>query len=56
MAHTLTNLLIPIAFGTKGRHPSIDEELRANLHAYLSLIAKGIEVAPVPSDKRYVLE
>jgi hypothetical protein len=51
MAHTFTNLLIHIVFGTKGRHPSIDEELRANLHAYLGGIAKGIEVAPVPNDE-----
>jgi hypothetical protein len=40
MAYTFTNLLIAIVFGTKGRHPSIDEDLRANLHAYLGGIAK----------------
>jgi hypothetical protein len=28
LAYALTNLLIAIVFGTKGRHPSIDEELR----------------------------
>jgi putative transposase len=47
MAHTFTNLLIHIIFGTKDRHPSIDEELRGNLHGYLGGIAKGIEVAPI---------
>jgi hypothetical protein len=38
-----------------GRHPSIDEELRANLHADMGH-REGIEVAPVPNDERYVFE
>ncbi len=27
MAHTLTNLLLHVIFGTKGREPSIDEDV-----------------------------
>jgi len=40
MAHTLTNLLFHVIFGTKGREPSIDDDVRGSLHAYVSGIVR----------------
>jgi Transposase IS200 like. len=42
MAHTLTNLLFHVIFGTKGREPSIDAEVRAPFHAYLGGIVREL--------------
>jgi REP element-mobilizing transposase RayT len=40
MAHTLTNLLFHVIFGTKGREPSIDADVRGFLHAYVGGIVR----------------
>jgi putative transposase len=40
MAHTLTNLLFHVIFGTKGREPSIDSDVRGSLHAYVGGIVR----------------
>ena len=40
MAHTLTNLLFHVIFGTKGREPSIDADVRGALHAYVGGIVR----------------
>jgi REP element-mobilizing transposase RayT len=40
MAHTLTNLLFHVIFGTKDRMPSIDEDVRGSLHAYIGGIVR----------------
>ena len=42
MAHTFSNLLYHVVFGTKDREPSIDGELRSDLHAYLGGIIREI--------------
>jgi REP element-mobilizing transposase RayT len=42
MAHTLTNLLFHVIFGTKGRQPSIDPDVREPLHAYLGGIVREL--------------
>ncbi len=43
MAHTFTNLLTHIIFSTKGRAPSIDAELKPEIHAYLGGIIREIK-------------
>lgn len=40
MGHTYSNLLIHTVFGTKDRHPTIQESFRARLHEYLGGIAR----------------
>ena len=43
----MTNLLFHVIFGTKGRAPSIDEDVRGSLHAYVGGIvreSKGIAI------------
>jgi putative transposase len=48
MAHTFTNLLFHVIFGTKGHDPSIDADLRGALHAYVGGIVgefKGIALS-----------
>jgi REP element-mobilizing transposase RayT len=40
MAHTLTNLLFHVIFGTKDRVPSIDDDVRGSLHAYIGGIVR----------------
>ena len=47
MAHTFSNLLYHVVFGTKGREPSIDRELRADLHAYLGGIVRELHGSPI---------
>ncbi len=42
MAHTFTNLLFHIIFGTKDRYPFIEPELRPDLHAYVGGIVREI--------------
>jgi putative transposase len=42
MAHTLTNLLFHVIFGTKGREPSIDKDVRGPLHAYVGGIVREL--------------
>jgi putative transposase len=42
MAHTFTNLLVHIIFGTKDRYPFIDPELRPDLHSYVGGIVREI--------------
>jgi REP element-mobilizing transposase RayT len=42
MAHTLTNLLFHVIFGTKGREPSIDKDVRGSLHAYVGGIVREL--------------
>jgi REP-associated tyrosine transposase len=42
MAHTLTNLLFHVIFGTKGRVPSIDEDVRGSPHAYVGGIVREL--------------
>ena len=42
MAHTFSTLLYHVVFGTKDREPSIDGELRSDLHAYLRACAAEI--------------
>jgi Transposase and inactivated derivatives len=42
MAHTFTNLLFHVIFGTKGREPSIDSDVRAPLHAYIGGIVREL--------------
>jgi REP element-mobilizing transposase RayT len=42
MAHTLTNLLFHVIFGTKGREPSIDADVRGSLHAYAGGIVREL--------------
>jgi putative transposase len=43
MAHTLTNLLFHVIFGTKGRLPTIDPDVRAPLHAYMGGIVRELD-------------
>ena len=43
MAHTFTNLLTHIVFGTKDRAPSIDDELKPQLFAYMSGIVRELK-------------
>ena len=43
MAHTFSNLLFHIIFGTKGRTPAIDTDLRAPLHAYIGGIVRELK-------------
>jgi REP element-mobilizing transposase RayT len=47
MAHTFTNLLYHIVFGTKDRAPSIDVEFRSDLHAYLGGIVRELNGAAI---------
>jgi putative transposase len=47
MAHTFSNLLYHVVFGTKGREPSIDQELRPDLHAYLGGIVRELHGSPI---------
>jgi len=47
MAHTFTNLLYHIVFSTKHRRPDIDDELKADLFAYLGGIVRGIKGEPL---------
>jgi putative transposase len=42
MAHTFTNLLFHIIFGTKDRYPFIEAELRPDLHSYVGGIVREI--------------
>ena len=42
LAHTFSNLLYHVVFGTKDREPSIDAELRSDLHAYLGGIVREL--------------
>jgi len=42
MAHTLTNLLFHIIFGTKDHAPLIDADLRPHLHAYVGGIVREL--------------
>ena len=42
MAHTFTNLLVHIIFGTKDRFGFIDDHLRPDLHAYVGGIVREI--------------
>jgi putative transposase len=41
-AHTFSNLLYHVVFGTKYREPSIDAAFRADLHAYLGGIVREL--------------
>jgi len=47
MAHTFSNLLYHVIWGTKGREPFIDVELRPDLHAYLGGIVRELRGHPV---------
>jgi REP element-mobilizing transposase RayT len=42
MAHTFSNLLYHVVWGTKDREPSIDGELRTDLHSYLGGIVREL--------------
>lgn len=42
MAHTFTNLLFHIVFGTSEHRPTIDAEWRGNVHAYIGGIVREI--------------
>ena len=42
MAHTFTNLWFHVIFGTKGRVPLIDADIRGPLHAYLGGIVREL--------------
>lgn len=42
MAHTFSNLLYHVVFGTKDREPSIEGEFRADVHAYLGGIVREL--------------
>ncbi len=42
MAHTFSNLLYHVIFGTKDRQHSIEAELRSDLHAYLGGIVREL--------------
>lgn len=43
MSHTYTRLLYHIVFSTKGRHPLITDDWRADLHSYLGGIVRNTE-------------
>jgi putative transposase len=47
MAHTFSDLLVHIIFGTKDRFPLIDQDLRRELHAYLGGIVKNLGGMPL---------
>ena len=47
MAHTFSDLVTHIIFGTKDRFPLIDTGLRKELHAYLGGIVKNIGGMPL---------
>ena len=42
MAHSSTRLLTHVIFSTKGRSPSIETEIRSELHAYLGGIVREL--------------
>jgi hypothetical protein len=56
MAHTFTNLLFHVVFGTKQHVPPIDANLRAPLHAYIGGIVREFEGNQIPYDPKYVFE
>jgi REP element-mobilizing transposase RayT len=47
MAHTFSDLLVHIIFGTKDRFPLIDQDLRRELHAYIGGIVKNLGGMPL---------
>lgn len=42
-----TNLLYHIVYATKGRVPVITQDLKADLHAYLGGIVRGLDCVPI---------
>ena len=50
MAHTFTNLLTHVIFSTKGRAPSIADEIRGDLHAYLGGIVRNLNGTAIKID------
>lgn len=47
MAHTFTNLLTHIVFSTFKRAPTLSDEIRPDVHAYLGGILRELHVVPV---------
>ena len=47
MAHTFSDLVVHIIFGTKDRLPLIDTALRREMHAYLGGIVKNLGGMPL---------
>ncbi|MDA0837600.1 MAG: transposase [Planctomycetota bacterium] len=43
MSLSLTRLYAHLIFSTKNRHPSLDDEIRPRVHAYLATIIRGME-------------
>lgn len=43
MGQSLSQLYVHLIFGTKGRHPWIEEEIAASLHAYMAGIFKNFD-------------
>jgi hypothetical protein len=60
VAHTFTNLLFHVVFGTKQHVPSIDANLRAPLHARVKTIREEylefLHKHQIPYDPKYVFE
>jgi putative transposase len=42
-----TNLLYHVVYGTKGRAPLINADLKADLHKYLGGIVRGLGCVPI---------
>ena len=47
MAHTFTNLLTHAVFSTSGRAPSLNEDMRSDVHAYLGGILRELHAVPI---------